>query len=72
MRDAITRARKTANHQIIWASTREVFDVIEADEMRCHIITTPAAVLKKLLLLGTKTAVESYRWTRSRVFARTP
>jgi transaldolase len=58
MRDAITRARKTANVEIIWASTREVFNVIEADEMRCHIITAPAAVLKKLPLLGTKTAVE--------------
>jgi hypothetical protein len=33
---------------------REVFNVIEADEMRCHIITTPAAVLKKLPFLGTK------------------
>jgi transaldolase len=30
--------------------------VIEADEMRCHIITAPAAVLKKLPSLGTKTA----------------
>ena len=37
-------------------TTREVFNVIEADEMRCHIITAPAAVLKKLPSLGTKTA----------------
>jgi len=58
MRDAVTRARKTANVEIIWASTREVFNVIEADEMGCHIITAPAAVLKKLPSLGTKTAAE--------------
>jgi len=58
MRDAIARARQTTNVEIIWASTREVFNVIEADEMRCHIITAPAAVLKKLPSLGTKTAAE--------------
>lgn len=58
MRDAIAGARRTGNVEIIWASTREVFNVIEADEMGCHIITAPAAVLKKLPALGTKTAVE--------------
>jgi transaldolase len=56
MRDAIVRARQTANVEIIWASTREVFNVIEADEMRCHIITAPAAVLKKMPSIGAKTA----------------
>jgi transaldolase len=56
MRDAIARARQTTNVEIIWASTREVFNVIEANEMRCHIITAPAGVLKKLPSLGTKTA----------------
>ena len=58
MRDAIARARRTTNVEIIWASTREVFNVIEANEMRCHIITAPAAVLKKLPSLGTRTAAE--------------
>jgi transaldolase len=58
MRDAIARARKTPNIEIIWASTREVFNVVEADSMGCHIITAPADVLKKLPSLGTKTAAE--------------
>ena len=58
MRDAIALARKTTNVEVIWASTREVFNVIEADEMGCHIITAPATVLKKLPALGTKTAAE--------------
>ena len=31
MQDAIARARKTPNVEIIWASTREVFNVVEAD-----------------------------------------
>ena len=58
MRDAVARARKTSNVEIIWASTREVFNVVEADAMGCHIITAPADVLKKLPALGTKTAAE--------------
>lgn len=53
MQDAIARARKTPNVEIIWASTREVFNVVEADAMGCHIITAPADVLKKLPALGT-------------------
>ncbi|HUI94967.1 MAG TPA: transaldolase family protein [Xanthobacteraceae bacterium] len=58
VRDAVARARRTPNVEIIWASTREVFNVIEADEMGCHIITAPADILKKLPALGTKTGVE--------------
>src|SRR5581483_600740 len=42
VRDAVVRARKTSNVEIIWASTREVFNIIEAEEMACHIITAPA------------------------------
>jgi transaldolase len=58
MQDAVARARKTPNVEIIWASTREVFNVVEADAIGCHIITAPADVLKKLPVLGSKTAAE--------------
>jgi transaldolase len=58
MRDAVARARTTSNIEIIWASTREVFNVVEADDIGCHIITAPADVLKKLPALGSKTAAE--------------
>jgi transaldolase len=58
MHEAVARARTTENVEIIWASTREVFNVLEADEMKCHIITAPAAVLKKLPSLGTRSAAE--------------
>lgn len=57
MREAIANARKSRNVEIIWASTREPFNVIEADEMGCHIITAPADVLKKMPALGSKDAV---------------
>ena len=58
MQDAVARARRTANVEIIWASTREVFNVVEADEMGCHIITAPADILKKLPALGSKDGAE--------------
>jgi transaldolase len=58
MQEAVARARQTPNVEIIWASTREVFNVVEADMMSCHIITAPADVLKKLPALGTLTAAE--------------
>jgi transaldolase len=58
MADAVGRARATENVEIIWASTREVFNVVEADAIGCHIITAPADVLKKLPALGSRTAAE--------------
>jgi transaldolase len=58
MQDAIARARATTNIEIIWASTREVFNVVEAQAMGCHIVTAPADILKKLPAIGTKTGAE--------------
>lgn len=55
---AVTQARRTPNVEIIWASTREVFNVVEAEAMGCHIITAPADILRKLPSLGSKTAQE--------------
>jgi transaldolase len=53
---AVREARATKQVEVIWASTREVWNVIEADRMGCHIITAPADILKKLPALGSKTA----------------
>jgi transaldolase len=44
--------------EIIWTSTRELFNVVEAAAMGCHIVTAPADVLKKLPALGTMTVAE--------------
>lgn len=37
----------------LWASTRELFNVVEADRCKCDIITVPNAVLAKIPGLGT-------------------
>ncbi|MFA6938163.1 MAG: transaldolase [Treponema sp.] len=36
----------------LWASTREVYNIVEADECKCDIITVPNSVLAKLPTLG--------------------
>lgn len=38
--------------ELLWASTREVFNVIQADRMGCQIITAPDSVISKLGGLG--------------------
>jgi len=36
------------NCELLWASPREVLNVIQADECGCDIITATPAILKKL------------------------
>lgn len=38
------------NVEIIWASTREIFNVYQAAYSKCHIITIPPEIMKKINL----------------------
>jgi transaldolase len=38
--------------QLVWASPRELLNIIQADEIGCHIITVTSDVLKKIGLIG--------------------
>jgi len=38
------------NVELIWASTREVFNIYEAAKIGCHIITVPPEIIKKIRL----------------------
>lgn len=38
--------------ELIWASPREILNVVQADQVGCHIITITHDLLKKLPLLG--------------------
>lgn len=40
------------NIELIWASSRELFNVVQANDIGCHIITATKDILKKLPLLG--------------------
>jgi len=37
---------------LLWASTREILNIVQADAIGCHIITVPHSMLNKLQLLG--------------------
>lgn len=41
------RAREARNIKLLWASTREVHNIIQADQARCDIITVPPDILAK-------------------------
>jgi transaldolase len=40
------------NIELIWASPRELLNILQADAIGCHIITVTNDILKKLSLLG--------------------
>lgn len=44
--------KKNKKIKILWASVREVFNIFEAQNCGCHIITVPAEMLKKLDVLN--------------------
>jgi transaldolase len=52
MRDALKLCRAKPKAELLWASSREVLNIHQADEIGCHIITVPPDLLKKLSLRG--------------------
>ncbi len=44
--------KEAPQSELIWASPREILNVIQADQVGCHIITVTHDMLKKLPLLG--------------------
>ena len=52
MMKALSEVKTEPKAELLWASPRELFNVIQADEMGCHIITATGDILKKLNLLG--------------------
>lgn len=47
---AITQTRPKA--ELLWASPRELLNILQADQAGCHIITATNDILNKLALLG--------------------
>lgn len=52
MRDALAVLAEHPQHELIWASPREVLNIFQADEIGCHIITVTHDLLKKLSNVG--------------------
>lgn len=49
---AVERATSVGNCEVIWASPREVFNIVQADQVGCHIITVTPDLLKKMPNIG--------------------
>ena len=45
--------KKYKKFEIIWASTREVYNIFQANNVKCHIITVGYDFLNKLNMIGT-------------------
>ncbi|MFU7517533.1 transaldolase [Clostridium sp. HCS.1] len=52
MKEAIELSREYPKVEILWASCRELYSIIEANNIGCDIITVQNSILKKIDLLG--------------------
>ena len=52
MREALEIMAPHPQQELIWASPRELFNVVQADAIGCHIITATSDILAKLKLIG--------------------
>ena len=52
MSEVVEILQNYPNVELIWASPRELYNVVQADSIGCHIITATNNILKKLPLLG--------------------
>jgi transaldolase len=52
MAAAVEMLRCAPNAELIWASPRELLNVIQADDLGCHVLTATKDILIKLGLLG--------------------
>ena len=52
MTSALEIIKLNPSSELIWASTRELLNLFQADDMGCHIITAPNDILQKLSLVG--------------------
>ena len=52
MKAVLEEIRPHPNIELIWASPRELLNIIQAHEIGCHIITVTHDLLQKLSLIG--------------------
>jgi len=49
---SISLAKKSKNIEILWASTREAYNYIQAKQLKCNIITMPPKVINQINSFG--------------------
>jgi len=56
MIESVNLLKSNPKAELIWASPREVFNVVQADDIGCHIITCTSDIIKKLPTIGKELA----------------
>jgi len=51
-KNSIRIAKKYKNVEILWASTREPYNYLQAKDLKCHIITVPPIIIEKIEKFG--------------------
>jgi transaldolase len=49
---SISLVKKAKNIEILWASTREAYNYLQAKKLKCHIITMPPKVIIQIMSFG--------------------
>ena len=51
-KNSLKIAKKYKNVEILWASTREPYNFLQAKKLKCHIITIPPSIILKIEKFG--------------------
>ena len=49
---SISKAKRYKNIEILWASTREAYNYLQAKQLSCHIITMPPKIIDQIINFG--------------------
>ena len=52
MKDCLNEMKINSNSELLWASPRELLNIIQADQIGCHIITVTKDIINKLKLIN--------------------
>ena len=50
--ESIKLCESKKNIEILWASTRELYNIVDAEKCNCHIVTVPYEILNKFKNIG--------------------
>ena len=54
-KQSLIASKKYKNVKILWASTREPYNYLQAKDLGCHIITAPPSIIEKIEKFGKST-----------------
>ena len=52
IKNSIKFSKNYKNVEILWASTREPYNFLQAKNLKCHIITVPPSIIEKIEKFG--------------------